>query len=102
MHHITKSKPTRTRLLKLKEPKHYPKTLSSEQVKQLIDNCKRIRDKFLICLLHESGMRIGQALGLRHEDIESWDNLIKVIPRDDNANGARAKGNSAYNVDVTK
>ncbi|MHC5773955.1 tyrosine-type recombinase/integrase [Nostoc sp.] len=102
LHHITKSKPTRTRLLKLKEPKHYPKTLSSEQVKQLIDSCKRIRDKFLICLLHESGMRIGQALGLRHEDIQSWDNLIKVIPRDDNANGARAKGNSPYNVDVTK
>ncbi|OYE03566.1 tyrosine-type recombinase/integrase [Nostoc sp. 'Peltigera membranacea cyanobiont' 232] len=102
LHHITKSKSTRTRLLKLKEPKHYPETLSSEQVKQLIDNCKRIRDKFLICLLHESGMRIGQALGLRHEDIQSWDNLIKVIPRDDNANGARAKGNSPYNVDVTK
>ncbi|MHC5822316.1 MAG: tyrosine-type recombinase/integrase [Nostoc sp.] len=102
LHHITKSKSTRTRLLKLKEPKHYPKTLSSEQVKQLIDSCKRIRDKFLICLLHESGMRIGQALGLRHEDIQSWDNLIKVIPRDDNANGARAKGNSPYNVDVTK
>ncbi|MEH1964549.1 MAG: tyrosine-type recombinase/integrase [Nostoc sp.] len=102
LHHITKSKPTKTRLLKLKEPKHYPKTLSSEQVKQLIDSCKRIRDKFLICLLHESGMRIGQALGLRHEDIQSWDNLIIVIPRDDNANGARAKGNSPYNVDVTK
>lgn len=102
LHHITKSKPTRTRLLKLKEPKHYPKTLLPEQVKQLIDSCKRIRDKFLICLLHESGMRIGQALGLRHEDIQSWDNLIKVIPRDDNANGARAKGNSPYNVDVTK
>ncbi|MEH1916756.1 tyrosine-type recombinase/integrase [Nostoc sp.] len=102
LHHITKSKSIRTRLLKLKEPKHYPKTLLPEQVKQLIDSCKRIRDKFLICLLHESGMRIGQALGLRHEDIQSWDNLIKVIPRDDNANGARAKGNSPYNVDVTK
>ncbi|MBN3878880.1 tyrosine-type recombinase/integrase [Nostoc sp. JL23] len=102
LHHITKSKSIRTRLLKLKEPKHYPKTLLPGQVKQLIDSCKRIRDKFLICLLHESGMRIGQALGLRHEDIQSWDNLIKVIPRDDNANGARAKGNSPYNVDVTK
>ena len=102
LHHITKGKPIRTRLLKLKEPKHYPKTLSSEQVEQLIGSCNRIRDKFLICLLHESGMRIGQALGLRHEDIQSWDNLIKVIPRNDNANGARAKGNSPYNVDVTK
>ncbi|MEH2262390.1 tyrosine-type recombinase/integrase [Nostoc sp.] len=102
LHHITKGKPVRTRLLKLKEPKHYPKTLAPEQVEKLINSCKRIRDKFLLCLLNESGMRIGQALGLRHEDIQSWDNLIKVIPRDDNANGARAKGNSPYNVDVTK
>ncbi|MDZ7965542.1 MAG: tyrosine-type recombinase/integrase [Nostoc sp. DedSLP03] len=102
LHHITKGKPIRTRLLKLKEPKHYPKTLSPEQVEQLIDSCKRTRDKFLLCLLHESGMRIGQALGLRHEDIQSWDNQIIVTPRDDNANGARAKGNSPYNVDVTK
>ncbi|MEH2295066.1 tyrosine-type recombinase/integrase [Nostoc sp.] len=102
LHHITKSKPIRTRLVKLKEPKRFPKTLSLEQVNQLVETCNRIRDKFLICLLHESGMRIGQALGLRHEDIQSWDNLIKVIPRDDNANGARAKGNCPYNVDVTK
>ncbi|MBW4426878.1 MAG: site-specific integrase [Nostoc desertorum CM1-VF14] len=102
LHHITKSKPIRTRLVKLKEPKHFPKTLSTEQVNQLVEACNRIRDKFLICLLHESGMRIGQALGLRHEDIQSWDNRIIVIPRDDNANGARAKGNSPYNVDVTK
>ena len=102
LHHITKSKPIRTRLVKLKEPKHHPKTLSSEQVKQLIDACNRVRDKFLICLLHESGMRIGQALGLRHEDIQSWDNLIKIVPRDNNANGARAKSTSPYNVDVSK
>ena len=102
LHHITKGKPIRTRLLKLKEPKHYPKTLSPEQVKQLIDNCNRVRDKFLICLLHESGIRIGQALGLRHEDIQSWDNLIKVIPRNNNANGARAKTNSPNEVHVTK
>ncbi|BAY29191.1 integrase family protein [Nostoc carneum NIES-2107] len=102
LHHITKSKPVRTRLLKLKEPKRHPKTVSTEQVRQLINSCNRIRDKFLICLLHESGMRIGQLLGLRHEDIQSWDNVIKIVPRDNNANGARAKTASSYNVDVSK
>jgi integrase/recombinase XerD len=102
LHHITKGKAIRTRLIKLKEPKHYPKTLSSEEVKQVIDACSRVRDKFLICLLHEGGIRIGQALGLRHEDIQSWDNLIKIVPRDDNANGARAKSSTPYNVNVSK
>ncbi|MFN6558612.1 MAG: tyrosine-type recombinase/integrase [Nostoc sp. ChiSLP01] len=102
LHHITKSKPIRTRLIKLKEPKRFPKTLSLEQVNQLVENCNRLRDKFLVCLLHESGIRIGQALGLRHEDIQSWDNLIKIVPRDNNANNARAKTNSPYDVHVTK
>lgn len=102
LHHITKSKAVKTRLLKLKEPKRQPKTLSSKQVQELIDSCSRLRDKFLLCLLHESGMRIGQALGLRHEDIQSWDNLIKVIPRNSNANGARAKTNSPYDIHITK
>ncbi|WP_392534309.1 tyrosine-type recombinase/integrase [Nostoc sp. C117] len=102
LHHITKSKSVRTRLLKLKEPKRLPKTLSPEQVEELINSCTRLRDKFLLCLLHESGMRIGQALGLRHEDIHSWDNLIKVIPRSNNANGARAKTKSPFDLHVSK
>lgn len=102
LHHITKGKLVRTRLLKLKVPRKFPKTFDGGQVEQLTEACNRLRDKFLICLLHESGMRIGQALGLRHEDIESWDNLIHVVPRDNNANGARAKASSPYSVNVSQ
>lgn len=102
LHHISKGKETRTRLLKLKQPQKLPKTLTQEQIHQLIDACKRIRDKLLICLLCETGMRIGQALGLRHEDIRSWDNEIQIVPRDDNANGARAKTKKTYTVHVTQ
>jgi len=102
LHHVTKSHAVRTRLLKLKVPRQHPKTLDSQQVKTLVDNCHRLRDKFLICLLYETGMRIGQALGLRHEDIESWDNLIKVVPRDNNLNQARSKSLSPYDLNVSK
>ncbi|MBD2164963.1 tyrosine-type recombinase/integrase [Calothrix membranacea FACHB-236] len=102
LHHINKSKPIRTKLIKLKEPKRIPKTITQEQVKQLINACDRIRDKFLVALLYESGMRIGQALGLRHEDIHSWDNVICIVPRYDNANGARAKTRETYNIHISK
>ena len=102
LHHATKSKPIRTRLLKTKQPKRQPQTITSEEFQQLVKGCNRIRDKFLLCLLYESGMRIGQVLGLRHEDIQSWDNLIKIVPRDDNENGSRAKSNSSYEVNVSK
>ena len=101
LHHINKGKPVRTRLIKLKAPKRLPKTLSTEQVVQLILACQRLRDKFLISLLHESGLRVGQALALRHEDIHSWDNLIWVVPREQNANEARAKTRESYGVSVS-
>lgn len=100
---INKGKKVKKLLLKLKEPKTFPGTLTQEQVKHLIEACSRQRDKFLICLLHESGVRIGEALGLRHEDIHtSGSNEIHIIPRSDNANGARAKSNSSRVVHVSK
>ena len=37
-------------------------------------------------------MRIGQALGLRHSDVVAHERRIEIVPREDNANGARGKG----------
>ncbi len=91
LYHINKSKPVKNSRLKLKEKKKIPEVLTKKQVAQLIGACHTLRDKFLVQLLYETGMRIGQALGLRHEDIQTWDNEILVVPRNDNVNGARAK-----------
>ncbi len=103
LHHINKSNAIRTRLLKVKEPKKFPGCLTIEQVKQLVDACNCVRDRFLICLLYETGLRIGEALGLRHEDIHSTgENEIHVIRRIDNFNGARAKSASERVVHVSK
>jgi integrase len=44
----------------------------------------------LFALLAGSGMRIGEALGLRHEDIDSAECIVRVRSRQ-NANNARAK-----------
>lgn len=48
-------------------------------------------DRFLLTVLAGAGLRIGEALGLRHEDIDAAASLLTVVPRV-NANGARAKG----------
>ncbi len=103
LYEMTKNKAVKTRLLKLKEPKTFPGTLTQEQVKQLIDGCQTLRDKFLILLLYETGMRIGEALGLRHEDIDSvaLKNEIHIVPREDNFNRARGKSKSERIVQVT-
>ena len=92
LHHITKGKEVKTNLLKLKEPKTFPGCLTKDDVKKLIDSCNNIRDKFLVCLLYETGIRIGELLGLRHEDIYSKGiNEIHITNRLDNFNEARAK-----------
>jgi integrase len=72
----------------------------ADQVQQLVDTCSRLRDKFLICLLYETGMRIGQALGLQHQDIESREKLIHIVPRD-NPHGARSKNRAPQTIHVS-
>jgi integrase len=46
-------------------------------------------------------MRVGQALGLRHADIASQAKEIRIVPRADNANDARAKCRSMHTIPVT-
>lgn len=88
-------------LLKQQEAKPVCETVTPEQVKELIEACVRLRDKFLLSLLYHTGMRIGQALGLQHTDIHSWDNVLYIVPRSDNRNGARAKARERYRVDIS-
>jgi integrase len=103
LHGIRKQKATRTRVLKLKETKTFPGCLSSSDIKVLIDNCSLIRDKFLLTLLYESGIRIGEALGLRHEDLaSSGENKIYIQPRTHNSNGARVKNQKTRTIHVSK
>ncbi|MBD2122410.1 tyrosine-type recombinase/integrase [Trichocoleus sp. FACHB-262] len=100
LHHITKHKPAQKKLLKLKEARKGVKTFTREQVEALITACNNRRDKLLLSLLHETGMRIGQALGLRHEDFKPWDNQIHIVPRE-NVNQARTKRKESYKIDVS-
>jgi len=91
LHGIARAKP-RGRVGRLREPRRLPATLTLEQVTAVIHAQRRLRDRFLFALLFATGMRIGQALGLRHEDFVTQERRIEIVPRDDNANGARGKG----------
>ena len=98
LHGIARAGPVRTRVVSVRPEERRIKTLTDDRVQKLLDACARTRDKFLLALLYETGMRIGQALGMRHEDIKPEDNEIRIVPRDNNVNGARAKTRSAYLV----
>jgi integrase/recombinase XerD len=69
--------------------------LSSEEARHIIDACSNVRDKFLFTLLHETGMRIGQALLLRHSDIRVPDSYIRVM-RSDQVDGNVDERNKSW------
>ncbi len=95
---IAKTKPVQARVVRVKREKRRVKVLAGDQVGLLLSACEHFRDKFLLTLLYETGMRIGQALGLRHEDICVEDGELIIVPRDNNANRARAKTREAYTI----
>ncbi|BDA70007.1 putative integrase/recombinase [Calothrix sp. PCC 7716] len=89
---ISKSKPTRKKLVKLKESKKFPGCLTNEQVETLVNACHRLRDKLIILMLYGTGIRKGELLGLRHEDIgDCGDNTIRIVRRI-NPYSVRVKG----------
>jgi integrase/recombinase XerD len=90
LHHVSKGKPYRGRAITLKVPQKLPRILTVAETQTILDACTRLRDRFFLALLHESGCRAGEALGLRHEDIAAAEQEISVVSRE-NANGARAK-----------
>ena len=96
---IASMKP-RGRAGRLPEVKQLPRTLSLEQVAAVIDSQQRLRDRFLFALLASTGMRIGQALGLRHEDIVSWERRVVIEPREDARSRARSKNRGRASIPV--
>lgn len=82
--------------------------LLPQQVRTILDLCARqdsagdwpgtesgLRDRLLFAMLAETGMRLGEALSLRHHDMHigaggtPW---VEVIPRQDHPHGVRVKG----------
>jgi integrase/recombinase XerD len=101
LHHVTRGRPIATRPVRLRVPRRLPATLNVEEIARVLAACDRLRDRFLFALLAETGMRIGQALGLRHEDFVSRERRVVIVPRGDNVNGARAKCISSATVPVS-
>ena len=71
LHGIAASKP-RGRPGRIAAPRRVPKALDPVQLAQILAAQTHVRDRLLFALLGLAGLRIGQALGLRHEDLRPW------------------------------
>lgn len=94
LHHVNKDKPSMRNVLKVKEPRKRIETLTKEQVKQVLVATTNLRDTFLIQLLFETGLRIGEALSLFLEDLRfdhGKGHRIRLTDRGELENGAKLK-----------
>ncbi len=97
--------------LKLKEPLRRMHILGETQLKAIIEGCRDARERFLVTLLWATGLRIGEALGLRHSDLHFLADSsalscriagphLHVLRRYDNVNGAFAKSPVGRHVPI--
>jgi integrase/recombinase XerD len=100
LHHVSKGKPQARRAIAMKAPTKLPRVLTVDEVQTVLDACTHLRDRFLFALLHDSGVRVGEALGLRHEDIAAAELEVRIVPRV-NANRARSKSQRQRSIPVS-
>lgn len=67
---------------------------------RLLDAATSHRDRALLSAMYDGGLRISQALGLRHDDLDIARRRVRVVRRTDNANGALSKQRTDFTVDL--
>jgi len=75
------------RRMKLKLPEVLPRAMNPSDVQKLLSAIDDIRDRALILLLLRTGMRIGEALGLRLNDLDIRDRKVHLFQGEKNSMG---------------
>jgi integrase/recombinase XerD len=91
LQHIVKHGEQRCRRIKLSSPQPRPRVLTTAEAQTILDGCGHLRDRLMFAVLLDTGMRFGEALGLRHEDLDIAGCQVAVASRV-NDNRARVKG----------
>ncbi|MCU5653172.1 tyrosine-type recombinase/integrase [Bacillus mycoides] len=89
--HTLKNRTVMKNTLKSKVPQEIPKTISKKDFKKFLDAVNLLRDKIILLVLKEGGLRSGELLGVKLEDIDYGEQGIWVRFRPDNENNSRAK-----------
>jgi integrase/recombinase XerD len=88
------------RTLRVKTVEALPRPISDETYRALISVMRTKRDRALLELMHEGGLRPGEALGLHLEDISYGRRRVTVRFRDGHPNGVRQKSRRERVVDL--
>ena len=88
------------RELRLKTMQRLPRPMNQQQVEGLMAATRNLRDRSLVLLMLNGGLRPGEVLGLHLADIGYGRRRIFVRCRDDHPKGARSKSRVERVVDL--
>lgn len=86
-------------ILRKRIPERKVEYITRSQFNELFFLCNNLRDRLLVSLLFEGGLRISEALGIHLQDLNQLeDGIVKIVPRENNENGARVKNHAAGQI----
>ena len=95
LYETTKKSTIRESILKLKTVKDESyEFVTREQFITLFEACNNRRDKLILALMFECGLRIGEVIGLHIEDCKPQNGSIYITHRENLSNDARVKCHS--------
>lgn len=97
--HAGRQRPVR-RTVRVATALRIPRPMSDEQVAALLGALHRLRDRAMVLLMLQGGLRPGEVLALHLEDIEYGRRRVVVRHRTDHPKGARPKSRAERVVDL--
>jgi integrase len=95
----SRQRPVR-RAVRVKTVQRVPRPMSDAQVQALLGQLRRNRDRAIVLLMLQGGLRPGEVLGLHLEDVAYGRRRVVVRHRDDHPKGARSKSRYERVVDL--
>jgi len=96
---IARQQPIR-RVVRVKAPLRLPRPLADDHVQQLLRSLRTWRDKAMLLLMLQGGLRPGEVLNLHLEDIQYGRRRITIRYRTDHPRGVRTKSRTERVVDL--
>jgi integrase len=97
--YASRQRPVR-RVVRVKTARRLPRPMSDDEVNQILDSLRSWRDKAMIQLMLQGGLRPGEVLNLRLEDIQYGRRRVIIRYRTDHPKGVRTKSRTERYVDL--
>jgi len=96
---VSRHKPVRG-VTRVKTVRRVPRPMSEEQIERFFAGLKHLRDRAVFLLMLQGGLRPGEILNLKLEDVQYGSRRVVVRHREDHPKGARTKSRTERLVDL--